>query len=68
MNERFHHALNDIIGGVVILAGKILLQQVFHRIENAAGHLILGNAERVFGVEDGEARIDIGRKYPAAPK
>ena len=49
----------DVIAGVVVLPGKILFADVAEDIV-ARRHLIAGQGEGVFGVQDGKAGHDLG--------
>ena len=52
MDQGLHQSLTDIITGVVIRAGKILLANVIENVVDTCTHLILRQGHGVVGVED----------------
>jgi len=56
-DERAHQSLGNVVAGVVVVAGEVLLQDVRHDVVDARHHLIFGYGISELGVEDGEVGI-----------
>ena len=59
MDKTSHKTLADVVGGVVVLAGKILLAYMIENIVDTRDHLIFRQRHRVPRVEDRELRHNI---------
>ena len=62
-NDRTHQSLCDIITGIVILTGKILLTDMVENVINPCHHLVLRQCKGEFRVEDGKLREYLRSKH-----
>ena len=56
-DERTHQSFGDVVAGVVVVAGEILLQNVAHDVVDARYHLVFRDGESECRVQDGEIRV-----------
>ena len=55
-DEASHEPFGEVVAGVVVEVGEVLLHDVAHDVEDASFHLFVGDGKSEVGVEDGEAR------------
>ena len=65
VDERLHQPLGEIVGGVVVGAGEILLADVVKDVIYASCHLVLGQGVGQFGIQNGELGEHVGTKHMA---
>ena len=55
MDDRAHQPLAEIVAGVVILPGEVLLADVVEDVVDTRDHLLPGQGEGEAGIQNGEA-------------
>ena len=59
VDQGLHQAFRQVVGGVVVLAGEVLLADVGHDIEESGNHLVAGDGQGIGGIQDGELGHDL---------
>ena len=65
VHQAAHEALGDVVAGVVVGPGEVLLADVAEGVVDAGAHLVVGHGEGELGVHDGEARDHVGAEHVA---